>query len=154
MLAVIAQCGRHYGVIDSNDNVVEWVYDSDLYEYVESGTLINGVDVSAKSVTVNPLFYVNFRSIKYASDTNIFEASEKVSKGYYNKAEMLSGGVLYKVRALKAVDTGSKVKLFSNEFIADESGMLIKLSNGICTIIPFDLFDKLFDGIIDTSDIS
>lgn len=153
MLEVIAQCSRHYGVIDSNDNVVEWVYDSDLYEYVENGTLINGVDTSAKAITVNPLFYVNYKNIKYGSDTNIFETSEKVSKGYYNKAEMLSGGVLYKIRALKAVDAGSKVKLFSHEFIADESGMLIKLSNGICTIIPFDLFDELFEGVIDTSSI-
>lgn len=151
MLVVVSQCGNRFGVVDTNDNVVEWVYDTDLYQYINNGVEIEGV--SASGITVNPIYCVPYELLTFKGDTNIFEANPVVRKGYHNTAELRVNDVVYKVRALAFVSEGSRVVLKDYEFVSELEGILIKLSNGICTVLPDNLFNTLFTNIIDLSKI-
>lgn len=151
MLVVVAQCGYRYGVVDTNDNVVEWVSDTDLYEYVNSGVEIEGV--SPTGVRVNPIYCVEYSKLSFGESTNIFDSHDKIRKGYRNTAEICVGDTVYKVRALAHVSAGSGVSLDEFSFTADTDGYFVKLSNGICTILPDALFNSLFTGIIDLNKV-
>lgn len=138
MLVVVAQCGLNYGVIDTNDYVVEWVSDMELFSFVANGVEVQGV--SEEGIEVNPLFYVSWGTLNY-SVTNI-------RKGYNNRVEFSVGDKNFKMRLLMPISKNTKVTLGKFSFVADVDGYLCKLTNGICTIIPTETFEKLFSAYI------
>lgn len=156
MFEVIARCGNYYGIIDSDDKVVEWEFDTTLFDYTNNGVEINGV--SEGQITVNPLYYIPYAEVtapltdKENSEKRcIFDIAENIRKGNRNLAEFTAVNKKYKLRFICPLAEGSVVSLSKYSFTADISGYFVKLSNGICTILPIDIFNALFGGIIDLS---
>lgn len=149
MYAVVAKCGYLYGVVDTDDKVVEWMDEKTIYEYVNQNVEIDGV--SGEGIVVNPIFYIPYQDVLCGGSESIFNTISDTSKGYQNRGEFVSNGKKYKFRMLSEVSEGSQVSLQTFNFTADISGYLIKLSNGLCTILPKDVYTELFDGLIDLS---
>lgn len=173
---VVAQCATNYGVIDTDDNIVNWVTKGTLVDYVEGGVDINGVTVDSDAeraynedgdetevskasrctVVVNPLYYVPYENTQFGHEDIIFNIYARANRGFQKFVELSvedennsrpdNKFIKYKIRPLKRVVTNATISLGGYSFVADRDGILCKMSNGVCTILSDEQFDAVFDG--------
>ena len=143
MFIIVAKTATLYGVVDTNDNYVEWVDVDQIRGYVNSGVTINGV-MPDGSIEVNPAYCADYRTLLFGNTTDVFTATKSIRVGNRGNVEFVVGRKIYKVRLLSKtpVVAGSTYQIGGYLLQCPTNGYLVKMSNGICTILPEDIFTK------------
>lgn len=143
MFAIIAKTATLMGVVDTDDNCVEWYTAEQIYSYVNAGVNIAGV-LPNGDFEVNPAYYADYTTLKFGNNINIFEGASAIRVGNRGSVEFVCNKKLYKMRLLvnSRVDAGSTYQIKGYVLQVPVEGFLVKLSNGICTILPTNVFLK------------
>lgn len=143
MFIVIAKTATLYGVVDTEDNCVEWVDVDQIRGYINSGVPINGV-MPDGSIEVNPAYCADYRTLTFGNSTNVFDATTCIRTGNRGNVEFVVNRKVYKIRLLSKtpVTAGGTYQINGYILQCHTNGYLIKMSNGICTILPEDVMTK------------
>lgn len=145
MFIVIAKTASLYGVIDTEDLVVDWFDATTLREYAtELNIEIHGVTKTGE-IYVNQAYYMPFYEVKLNRvSMDIFSMTTAIRSGVRGVVEFAVAQKLYKMRLLikTPVQMGKSYMIGDRKLIAEMDGHLVKLSNGICTILPPNVFSK------------
>lgn len=143
MFIIIAKTATLYGVVDTEDNCVEWVDYQQILGYINAGISISGV-MPDGSIEVNPTYCADYRTLKFGNDTNVFDATSSIRVGSRGSVEFVVNRKVYKIRLLSKtpVVAGSTYQIGNYLLQCPSNGYLIKMSNGICTILPEEVMTK------------
>ena len=161
MQKVVGRCGNTFAVADTETNAVDWVKENQLRQAVTNGdSEVVGVPTdSDEPISVSRLYYMPWESITFGGEDSIFTCEGmEITKWHTNAVKMQTAdGRVCKLRSLCAIRKGQIALLNAEgnlaedgveQLEADISGILCTLSNGVKTILPEDMFRKLFRGII------
>lgn len=117
MFAVIKNVAGNYGVIDTEDGVIEWLSKADLQRYISSGVQIGGVSntgITPVRVTIpaqlcnwnngENIFLTGSLFTESASGDFKFRSGKKTYKGKIIHRDSTSYGLLFSLNVVVVVD--------------------------------------------------
>lgn len=142
MFIIVARTASLYGVVDTSDNVVEWFYKDQIDEIVRAGIQVQGY-LADGSIVVNPAYCPDYRTLNFKNENNVFDLTKSIRCGN-NGVEFVVNKKIYKMRLLMntRVTMGDTIAIKEHVIKCNNTGYLVKLSNGICTILPDEVFEK------------
>ncbi len=146
---VVGELNNTYGICDLSDASVEFLPLSAL----DGATNIIGYDDATKQVTIIPNVYIPYVNMlnAYPVFANLDSVStEDISKevncnGVYN---LVYDGTSTVIRVYCQLEEGKGYFIDNSPLNLDvNEGVLVKLGNGLCTVIPQEDFNKIISKI-------
>lgn len=108
MFIVISKIINRYGIVDTNDNVVEFLTVSEISELTNQGIEIAGI--VNNTITVIP-YKTDYTNLNYNNGKNIFNTATSLRKENATTYSFVSGKVRYKFKILGTCKAGVDIRL-------------------------------------------